>query len=273
MARTVLITGAAGNIGAKLRAHFTALGWTLRLLDVANGGDPAVMECDLAVWDSSWAAQFTGVDAVVHLAGDPRPNAPWTSIQRANIDLIMNVYEAAARGGAKRLVFASSNWTMAGHRFETTPLTTDIEPYPVNPYGISKLIGERMGRSYSERWGLSVVCFRIGYNQRDLGNRPGAHMGWGAWGQQMWLSDRDLCQGFEKAILAPDTLKFAVVNLMSANPGMRWDLKATEQAIGYVPQDGAAVVETPEMPAHTESARQARRLAEAAERFIMTQRW
>lgn len=30
MSRTVLITGAGGNIGAKLRAHFTGLGWTLR---------------------------------------------------------------------------------------------------------------------------------------------------------------------------------------------------------------------------------------------------
>ena len=34
MRRTVLITGAGGNIGTKLRAHFSALGWTLRLLDV-----------------------------------------------------------------------------------------------------------------------------------------------------------------------------------------------------------------------------------------------
>jgi nucleoside-diphosphate-sugar epimerase len=30
---TVVITGAAGNIGTKLRAHFSSLGWTLRLLD------------------------------------------------------------------------------------------------------------------------------------------------------------------------------------------------------------------------------------------------
>jgi len=273
MTKTVLITGAAGNIGRKLRAHFTSLGWTLRLLDITDGGDPAITLADLAQWNDSWAAQFKDVDAVVHLAGDPRPHAPWADIQRANIDLIMNVYEAAARGGAKRLIFASSNWTVAGHRFETTPLTTDIEPYPINPYGISKLIGERIGRSYSERWGLSVICFRIGYNQHDPGNLPGPQMGMGAWGQLMWLSDRDLCQGFEKAVLAPDSLKFTVINLMSNNPGMRWDLTATEQAIGYVPQDGAPVQQTPAMAANTESAERARRLVEAADAFIMAQRW
>ena len=183
---------------------------------------------DLAVWDAGWTEALRGADAVVHLAGDPGPRASWASIQRLNIDLTMNVYEAAARGGAKRLIFASSNWVVAGHRFGTDSLTSDVEPYPVNPYGMSKLLGERLGRSYSERWGLSVVCFRIGYCQRGE-NRPGAHMGWGAWGQRMWLSNRDLCQGFEKAVLAPPSVRFAVLNLVSRNEGMRWDLPGRTQ--------------------------------------------
>jgi hypothetical protein len=36
VSRTVLITGAGGNIGSKLRAHFSGLGWALRLPDVAT---------------------------------------------------------------------------------------------------------------------------------------------------------------------------------------------------------------------------------------------
>ena len=240
MTRTVLITGAAGNLGSKLRAHCAALGWQLRLLDVDSKGDADIVAADLSVWDASWAARFAGVDAVVHLAATPSPEASWAAVQRLNIDLTQNVYEAAARGGVRRLVFASSNWVMAGYRAQEGRLSTEMDPDPVNPYGVSKLVGERMGRSYHERWGLSVVCLRIGYCQRGE-NRPGPHMKMGRWGQAMWLSDRDFCHGVERAVLA-DGIGFAVLNLMSANAGMRWDIDATRAAIGYVPQDGTVPI-------------------------------
>jgi len=267
MTKTVAITGATGNIGAKLRGHFERLGWRLRLLDLTDGGDPAVLASDLTVWDERWASQLAGVDAVILLAGEPSPAASWQRITRLNIDLTLNVYEAAARGGAKRVIFASSNWTMAGHRFDAGDLPTDRDPYPVNPYGASKLFGERLGRSYSERWGLSAICFRIGYCQRGE-NLPGPHMGWGEWGQAMWLSDRDLAQGFEKAVTAPDSVRFAVLNLMSANPGMRWDLDATRRVIGYAPQDGHAPVLTSEHRAGAECARETRVTITAAENLL-----
>ena len=91
----------------------------------------------------------------------------------------MNVFQAARRNGAKRLVFASSNWVMAGYRFGTERLTTDLPPWPINPYGHSKLFGERVGRSFAEQHNLSVIAFRIGWCQREHGNRPGPHMaGW-----------------------------------------------------------------------------------------------
>jgi len=268
---TVLITGAAGNLGTKLRRHFSSLGWSLRLLD-ARSADPDVQTADLSRWDDAWASQFRDVDAVVHFAADPSPRATWESTIRLNFDLTMNVFEAAARGSAKRLIFASSNWVVAGHRFEDWPLTPETPPYPVNPYGISKLLGERLGRSYSDRWNLSVICFRIGYCQRGE-NKPGTHMGWGLWGQRMWLSDRDLCQGFEKAVAAPSTLRFAILNLMSRNDGMRWDLEPTRSAIGYVPLDHYTPEETAAQHSATEAAQGARRLVESTEAFIHANQW
>jgi nucleoside-diphosphate-sugar epimerase len=268
----VIITGAAGNIGTKLRRHFEGLGWELSLLDAKGSSDKAIRVADLAVWSDEWVAEFRDADAVIHLAGNPSPKTSWASAQHLNLDLTMNVYEAAVRQGARRLVFASSNWVVAGHRFEDWTLTTDVAPYPVNPYGVSKLVGERLGRSYSDRWGLSVVCFRIGYCQRG-DNQPGTHMGWGVWGQRMWLSDRDLCQGFEKAVRASADLRFAVLNLMSRNEGMRWDLDAARDAIGYEPVDRFIPTESDAMREQTASARNARRLVETAEGFIQEQRW
>lgn len=268
---TVLITGAAGNIGTKLRRHFQSLNWTLRLLDTRSGGDPEIRTTDLAVW-SDWVEHCREADAVIHLAADPSPRVNWEDTVRLNFDLTLNVFEAAARGKAKRLIFASSNWVVAGHRFESWPLTPETPPYPVNPYGVSKLVGERLGRSYSERWGISCICFRIGYCQRGE-NQPGPLMGWGMWGQRMWLSDRDLCQGFEKAVTAPEGVRFAVLNLMSRNTGMRWDLEPTRTAIGYEPLDSFSPQEDAVEQSHTAAALQARRLVEGAEAFIQEQRW
>jgi hypothetical protein len=121
----------------------------------------------------------------------------------------------------------------------------------VNPYGASKLFGERAGRSLAERAGISVLALRIGYCQHSEGNRPGPHMLDGVWGQQMWLSDRDLCQGFERAVLAAD-IRFTVLNLMSNNPGMRWDIDETRRVLGYTPQDGHLAV-APEVTQDTDT--------------------
>jgi nucleoside-diphosphate-sugar epimerase len=270
--KTVVITGAAGNLGQKLRRHFEGLGWSLRLLDVDARGDKAVQEADLAKWDPAWVDRFAEADAVVHLAGDPRPSASWASIERLNFDLTLNVYEAAVKGKAKRLIFASSNWVVAGDRFGEGPIAETAVPCPVNAYGASKLVGERLGRSYSERHGLSVVCFRIGYCQRGE-NRPGPHMGYGLWGQRMWLSDRDLAQGFEKAVTAPSSLGFAVLNLMSQNDGMRWDLSAAKRSIGYEPMDRSNPVATEAIEAQSRAAADAHRFTEASAQFLQSQRW
>jgi NAD+ dependent glucose-6-phosphate dehydrogenase len=271
MTRTVVITGARGNLGTKLRDHFSALGWTLRLLDHQAGGDPAIAEADLAIYDDSWARHFANADAVIHFAGDPSPSASWASVQRLNIDLTQNVYEAAARHGARRVVFASSNWTMAGHRFANFPLTTTHEPAPVNPYGVSKLIGEHIGRAFADHRGVSSISFRIGYCQTGE-NRPGAHMGWGLWGQRMWLSNRDLCQAMERAVIVND-VPCAVLNLMSENPGMRWDIETTKRTIGYDPQDGHTAVVTREIAEAEAAARDSRALQESLFAMDHSRRW
>ena len=63
---------------------------------------------------------------------------------------------------------------MAGYRFGTERLTTDLPPWPINPYGHSKLYGERAGRSFAEQSDFSFIAFRIGWCQRDHDNRPEA---------------------------------------------------------------------------------------------------
>jgi NAD+ dependent glucose-6-phosphate dehydrogenase len=260
----VLITGAGGSIGQKVRRHLEALGsFELRLLCLNPNHDPDIVTADLAQYDPEWARQFEGVDAVIHLAGASSMMASWQSVQRLNIDLSLNVFRAFETHGSGRLVFASSNWVLAGYRFESVQLTSELPPWPINPYGYSKLLVERVGRQLAERTGNSFIALRIGYCQHAEGNVPGPHMHNGVWGQQMWLSDRDLCHGMERAVLAQD-VPFAILNLMSANPGMRWDIEETRRAIGYRPRDGHCAVST---PAIVEEERMARLACESLDRL------
>ncbi|MEQ9567116.1 MAG: hypothetical protein RLN85_15110, partial [Pseudomonadales bacterium] len=76
-------------------------------------------------------------------------------------------------------------------------------------------------------------------------DQPNPAMGIGLWGQQMWLSDQDLIGGIESAILAKN-VSIAVLNLVSDNAGMRWDMEKTKEVIGFTPQDSYSPMLAPE---------------------------
>lgn len=257
MPRKILITGAAGNIGTKFTAHARKTGaYDLVLLDRA-GGD-GIVAADIGVWDKSWAKLFKGVDTVLHFGASPYGNSTWEMVMGANIRGTQNVLRAARAAKVRRVVFASTNQVMLGYRFDeaVTSVTTDLPPKPLSPYGISKLMGEEMGRAFAEETGISFIALRIGYFQRGE-NKPGPHMGIGAWGQSMWLSNRDMMHALDRAIEVED-VPFAVVNLVSNNPGMRWDLKYTRKVLGYKPKDGHAPVIDASIEAEDKKARRAK---------------
>ena len=236
-APVILITGAAGNLGRKLATHFQSKGRTLVLLDaVAQPTGHGVEIADLSRWDD-WAERFRGVDCVIHLAGDAKVHADWESVASNNIDATLNVFEAASRHGVGRIVFASSVWVMEGHSKSLAAITEDLMPLPVNAYGASKLAGERIGRFFSQTYGLSVICFRIGACFPDPDNHPGLHLGGSFWAQRKWLSNGDLCRAFERAVDAPGSVRFEVLNLISQNQGMRWDMSKAERVLGFRPED------------------------------------
>jgi hypothetical protein len=53
----------------------------------------------------------------------------------------------------------------------------------------------------------------------------------------MWLSNRDYCQLMDRCLTATLPSKFAILNGMSANTGMLWDLEDTRRLVGFEPQD------------------------------------
>lgn len=88
----------------------------------------------------------------------------------------------------------------------------------------------------------------------------------------MWLSDRDLCHGMARAVLA-EGIGFAVLNLMSDSPGMRWDIAETRRAIGYAPRDGATPVVTSELAETEATVHAARSIIEHLDTLMHERRW
>jgi uronate dehydrogenase len=246
----VVITGAAGNLGSKLRRHLDGR-YPLHLLDRDPRGDPDVTRADLSRWDDGWVRTFDGADVVVHLAADPTAQQTWSNLIAPNIDALGNVFLAAAECGVGRVVYASSNHVMGGYKDRPEPhrLTTDLPPLPgaryvVNgeprdstPYGSAKLFGERLGRCVSGAHRPSVIAVRLGWVLPGDNRPQDIPAEREDWFRLMWLSNRDYCQLMEKCITADESLRFAVVNGMSANTGMRWDIDHTRRAVGYEPQD------------------------------------
>jgi uronate dehydrogenase len=247
---TVVITGAVGNLGGKLRRHLEGR-YPLRLLDRDARGDATVTSADLSTWDERWVRVFDGADVVVHLAADPTAQQTWPNLVAPNLDALVNVFLAAARAGVKRVIYASSNHVMGGYKDRPEPqrLTTELPPLPgaryavggeprdSTPYGSAKLFGERLGKGFCEAHGLSVIAVRLGWVLPGDNRAHDVPAEREDWFRLMWLSNRDYCQLMEKCVTAAASLRFAVVNGMSANTGMRWDVEHTRRVVGYEPQD------------------------------------
>jgi uronate dehydrogenase len=249
----LVITGTGGNLGGKLVAALRN-DHTLRCLDL-QAADGCIAS-DLSTYQDRWAQQFEGADTVLHFAGEPRPTASWAAVQRGNLAVTWNVLRAARSYRLRRVIFASTNQVMAGYRYRNTPITTDMPPAPLNPYGISKLFCEEAGRAFSSETRISFIAFRIG-NIQPGENLPHAGMGLGLWGQQMWLSNRDFVDGVLAAIVVPE-VPFAILNLVSNNPGTPWDLTHTHKVLGFLPHDSFAPDLSPVDRTEEEFARHAR---------------
>jgi nucleoside-diphosphate-sugar epimerase len=249
--KTIVITGASGNLGSKLRAALAGR-YTLRLIDRDPKGDPEVAAFDLSVWSESWANLFLGAQAIIHLAANSRADAPWEDLLAPNLDALLNVFHASVRAGVRRVIVASSNHVMGGYQNLCGPgqLTTELPPRPgthyvvqgeprdSSAYGATKLFAERLGRWYVERFPLSVIAVRIGWVRPGENRADDLPAERGDWFLQMWLSNRDFCQLMERCLEADEAIRFEVINGMSNNRGMPWDLEHPRQVLGYEPQDG-----------------------------------
>jgi uronate dehydrogenase len=233
-AKKVLITGAAGRIGTELRARLKDR-CALRLLDRRPIPEPEgeALVCDLGDLAGLEAA-CAGMDAVVHLAGNPGSSSAWEVLLEDNIKGTYNLFEAARRQGVKRVVFASTNHVTGYYEKEGVYTTPEMPERPDSLYGVSKAFGEDLGRFYADQHGLAVICLRIGsfLPEEAVRNRRGDRV------LSTWLSPRDCAQLVWRGIEAKE-VKFGIFYGISGNKRAYWDTGNARQLLGYAPEDDA----------------------------------
>jgi uronate dehydrogenase len=222
----VLITGAAGTIGSMLRRSLARPGRHLRLLDVADQEPLAPDEdADLIVGSFTDAAVMAAAcrdaSAILHFGGLSTKDFEWHEFLDVNINGTYVVLEAARAAGVSRVVYASSNHAVGFVPFDREALVPDyVFPRPDTFYGVSKAASESLGSMYHDRYGLDVVCLRIG----SYGERPANY-------RQLWswLSPGDCARLVEAAMTTP-------------RPGFRivWGVSANSRA-AVTPDEGHAI--------------------------------
>ncbi len=244
MAQSVLLTGAAGRVGkAILGGIANEHEWRLMDRDPPTDDHPGEFVVADITNERAVREAMEGIDVVIHLAGDPRPEAPWDSVLTNNIDGTQTVFEAAVDAGVEKLAFASSNHAVGA--YETEERTPDMYrphddylldgtelPRPSNLYGVSKAAGESLGRYYHDNHGLSVVNVRIGNLTK---NHPPIDY---ERGQAMWLSYRDCAHLFDRCIRAD--YDYEIVYGISDNDRKYYSIDRAREVLGYEPRDNSA---------------------------------
>ncbi len=173
--KSYLVTGGAGFIGSHLVENLLAEGCHVKVLDnFSTGFESNLMDFPKSlpgkleiirgdIRDAeSLAAVIPGVAGIFHLAA--LVSVP-QSIDQPDLSFDINgrgtqlVLDQARKSGIKRVVMASSAAVYGDN--ENLPLSEDEMSLPLSPYGLEKLLGEQMGRLYTELYQMNVTCLRF----------------------------------------------------------------------------------------------------------------
>ncbi len=169
----VLVTGASGRLGSCVCRMIYEAGVEFLAVDKVadDGADYPVEVVDLLDWQSC-VDLLEGVDVLAHFAN----HANWNSgnpqeVYNENGQMNMNLFQAAANFGCKRIVFSSSVQVLDGQLpvkdrtqhpnfLPYIPMDSDMPSIPRNCYGLSKQSAENALEYFSETAGMICVVIR-----------------------------------------------------------------------------------------------------------------
>jgi UDP-glucose 4-epimerase len=182
-----LITGGAGYIGAHITEMIMLRNQTAFVFDDLSTGSSGRLSvgAHLTAHSLQHIAKIEKlfnekeVSGVVHLAAKKRvgesverPDYYW----QENVVGFQNLLEVMLEQGVKNLVFSSSASVYGQPEVVSgTLITEETKCEPINPYGETKLEGERLARKFAEEHGFKVAALRYfnvaGAGRKDLGDR------------------------------------------------------------------------------------------------------
>jgi UDP-glucose 4-epimerase len=166
---TVLVTGGAGYIGSHAVLALLDAGWPVVVIDNLTTGfewavpPPATLvEGDIA--DQALVAQLIGdhaVAAIMHFAGSivvPESVEKPLEYYENNTVKSRSLIESAVKGGVRHFIFSSTAATYGIP--DEVPVREDARTQPINPYGWSKLMTERMLADAAFAYPLNYCALR-----------------------------------------------------------------------------------------------------------------
>lgn len=170
----VLVTGAAGLLGKCVCKRLREEGHAFRAVDRVGNPDASfpIDFVDLLEAEDL-SSLLEGVDALAHFAN----HTNWDSdslleVYNENTRMNMNLFQAAADAGCRRIVFSSSVQVLDGQLpikdrrehpnfLPYIPLDSDMPAIPRNTYALSKQAAENALAYYSATSGLTCVAIRF----------------------------------------------------------------------------------------------------------------
>lgn len=241
----VLVTGASGLIGGlvirDLKDRYAFTGLSRRPVE-------GIRHIAADITDAAAVREACkGMDMVLHLAAETADFDDWDKVMAVTIGGTLNVFRAAQEAGVGRVVFMSTGSTMCGYewydgspygalaanRIDRLPegermISYLDPPRPDSFYGVGKLFGENTGRLFSDRYGMSVICIRLGAVL--AGDRPTRVRQFPG-----YLSQADAVQMVDRCLSAPESIRFDIFDAISEN-SRRWrDTSHAKQVLGWAP--------------------------------------
>jgi len=162
-----IITGGAGFIGSNLAEVLSRDNEVIIVDDLSTGNEANIRGFEIELVKGSVTdldllrKTFKGADYVFHQAAIPsvpRSIKDPVSTNEANVTGTLNVLIAARDCSVKKVIFASSS-SAYGDTPEL-PKREDMNPNPLSPYAVTKLIGEYYCSVFDEVYDLKTVALR-----------------------------------------------------------------------------------------------------------------
>jgi len=167
MSKTVFVTGGAGYVGSHCAKAFAQAGWTVVTYDNLSRGHRdlvkwgELIEGDILDFETLSAnIKRIRPDAVAHFAAFAYVAESMTAPEiyyRNNVRGTMNLLDAMCAADVKQMVFSSS---CATYGISDEMITEETAQKPINPYGETKLICEKMIRDYGQAHDIRSVILR-----------------------------------------------------------------------------------------------------------------